>query len=524
VNRFRPASWATTVLLAGISLPAGAQAPRAARALSLDEALNLAAPASEAVALTRVAGDRARGDVLRARSELFPQITGSVSYARQLRSQYDNLFGEAAPDTSSAPPPPTSCDPFSPDPTRPVNERLDALERAVECTTTVNPFAGFGRLPFGRKNNYSIGLSGSQVLFDGGRIFGQVRAAQANRAAAAIAVTAAEAQLVLDVVRAYYDAALGDRLVTIAEATLAQADTTLRQTQLRREVGTAPEFDVLRARVARDNQRPLVIQARTQRDLAYVHLKQQLNLPLQEGLALTTTLGDTTLAGGPRLARLAAAGPDTAAANRSAVRQAAEAIRAQEGLDAAARAQRLPSVVLSSQWSRLAYPSRGLPGWNEFLTDWRLTVGVQVPIFTGGRIRGDRVAARANLEEARLRHQQVTEAAQLDARDALAQLEGAVAAWEASEGTAAQATRAYEIADLRFREGVSTQTELLDARIALQQAEMNRAQAARDLQIARVRVALLADLPLGDAVAAPSRAIANRPASAQGTAGGTTLP
>ena len=60
-----------------------------------------------------------------------------------------------------------------------------------------------------------------------------------------------------------------------------------------------------------------------------------------------------------------------------------------------------------------------------------------------------------------------------------------------------QAQRAYAIAEVRYREGISTQTELSDARLLLQQAEANRAQAARDLQVARVRSALLRDLPFG---------------------------
>jgi len=59
-----------------------------------------------------------------------------------------------------------------------------------------------------------------------------------------------------------------------------------------------------------------------------------------------------------------------------------------------------------------------------------------------------------------------------------------------------QANRAYEIADVRFRAGVSTQLELSDSRLLLQQAEANRALAARDLQVARARVALLPELPL----------------------------
>ena len=68
--------------------------------------------------------------------------------------------------------------------------------------------------------------------------------------------------------------------------------------------------------------------------------------------------------------------------------------------------------------------------------------------------------------------------------------------WEASAGTVQQAQRAYEIAEIRYREGLSTQLELSDARLLLVQAQANRAQAGRDLQVARVHVALLPDLPL----------------------------
>jgi hypothetical protein len=88
------------------------------------------------------------------------------------------------------------------------------------------------------------------------------------------------------------------------------------------------------------------------------------------------------------------------------------------------------------------------------------------------------------------------ELADLDFESARQELAAARAAWEASGSTVGQAQRAYEIAELRYREGLSTQLELSDARLLLQQAEVNRAQAARDLQLARVRLALLPELPL----------------------------
>ena len=106
------------------------------------------------------------------------------------------------------------------------------------------------------------------------------------------------------------------------------------------------------------------------------------------------------------------------------------------------------------------------------------------------------MVAQANLAEARARLQQTRELAALDTRNSIDRLTAAEASWRASSGTVDQATRAYTIADIRYREGISTQLELSDARLLLQQAQANRAVAARDLQIARARVALLKDLPL----------------------------
>jgi outer membrane protein TolC len=84
----------------------------------------------------------------------------------------------------------------------------------------------------------------------------------------------------------------------------------------------------------------------------------------------------------------------------------------------------------------------------------------------------------------------------LDARTSAAKLAEAEATWQASVGTAEQAQRAYAIAEVRFREGISTQLELSETRVQLQQALANRARAARDLQVARTRLMLLRDLPL----------------------------
>ena len=185
---------------------------------------------------------------------------------------------------------------------------------------------------------------------------------------------------------------------------------------------------------------------------------------------------------------------DTAA--RNVVREVASIVRLREASLRGALAERRPAISVTSNYTRVAYPSGSFPT-GDFRTNWTLGASVDFPILTGGRLRGSELVARAELEQSRLQLQQTRELAQLDTSSAMAELAAARAALDASTGTVGQATRAHQIAEVRYRAGVSTQLELSDARLQLQQAEANRAQAARDLQVARARIALLPDLPLG---------------------------
>src|SRR3954471_1447286 len=465
------------------------------RAISLDEAVRVAESQSEQIRIARAGVQRAQGQQYQARSLRFPQLNASASYTRTLASQFSSLGGSAPPvDTTKPAAPPAPCDQYLRDASATTAERLAGLEDANRCALGGNPFSSFGSLGFGAKNQYNLGLTFSQNLFAGGRIVAQNRVANAGRRTADIELTAQRAQLRLDVTQAYFDAALADRLVALAESSAVQTENVLRQTRLARNVGNVSEFELLRAQVSSANQRPIVIQRQSDREVAYLRLKQLLNMPLDAPVQLTTAVDDSA-------AMNEAISPthnmgDTAAVNRATVREAAAAIDAQRGLLRVAKGQRLPSLALTSQYGKVAFPLNNFPQSGDFRTNWTIGVASQLPIFTGGRIHGDQLVAEANLHEAQARYDQVREFAALDSRVTLNNLLQARAAWEASRGTAEQAARAYSIATVRYKEGISTQLELNDSRILLEQAVANRALAARNLQVAQVKLALLPDLPL----------------------------
>ena len=473
------------------------------RAISLDEAVQIAESQSEAIRIARAGVQRAEGQRYQARSQRLPQLSASAGYTRTLASQFSVAEGPAV-DTTKPVPPPSPCDQYLRDATATTDERLAGLEDANRCALGGNPFSSFGSLGFGAKNQYNLGLAFSQNLFAGGRISGANAAANAQRSSADIELTAQRAQLRLDVTQAYFDAALADRLVALAESSAVQTENVLKQTRLARTVGNVSEFELLRAQVSSANQRPIVIQRQSDREVAYLTLKQLLNLPLDSALQLTTAVDDSA-ATNAALQNLGITS-DTAAIDRATVRQAALTIDQQRGLLKVVKGQRFPTLALTSQYGKVAFPLGNFPQSGDFRTNWTIGLASQVPLFTGGRIKGEQMVAEANVRDAQARYDQLREFAALDSRVTINNLQQARSAWQASLGTAEQAARAYSIAEVRYREGLSTQIELNDSRILLEQAVTNRALAARNLQVARVKLALLPDLPLQNSAAAQAQA------------------
>jgi hypothetical protein len=133
------------------------QPPAAAsRAITLDDALALAEEKSEQVMIARAGVERAQGDELRARSELFPQISASAAYDRALASEFEGIFDVTGP----------SCTPLTVNPAAPLGDRVAEIERALQdCPPTGEFFGGGGgtgngdggteedaEIPFGQPN------------------------------------------------------------------------------------------------------------------------------------------------------------------------------------------------------------------------------------------------------------------------------------------------------------------------------------------------------------------------------------
>lgn len=429
---------AAALLVVSVALPGrtAAQAPAMdTLRLGLSDAVALAILQGEEVQVARARRDITEGQVLQARSGAFPQVSGGLGYTRTLASLFSGLdlsgFGD--------------------------DDNGDGE----------NPFAN---LPFGRPNIWGANLQISQALYSGGRVGTGLRVARLAREAADLDIVEAEVALTHEVRRAYFQAVFADELVRIAEEAHALAGAQLAQVELFRAQGVASEFDLLRARVERDNLEPSIVEARNARRVAELNLKRLLNVPARRPLALTTALT-----------------PVLADVDRDALRRGVEArpalraldaiVEAREGAAHYARTERRPSVNFNGAFAWQAFPEPVTPFNAPWRRDWTVGVQASVPIFNGFRTRGQVQQADAEVREAALQRTQAREGIRLELEAALGDFDAARAQIAARRATVGEARRALELAELRFANGLATQLEISSTRLLLEQARVNEAQA-----------------------------------------------
>jgi outer membrane protein len=471
-----------------------------ATSYSIEDALRRALETSEQVASSESAVRAAIGQGWAARSGFGPQAYGTLAYQHTFESEYDYL---------SEPPLVPDDDTGAGTTGTTTGKKVPDEEAAAFDISSI----------FGQPDSWRADLVVTQPIIAPGAI-AATRLAGASLDVAKLDLESTRASTTLSAAQAYFGAALADQLLAIGEATLAQVKTTFEHAKLAKDLGRQSEFELLRAQVEVENQQVNVVHLRRAREQAFLQVALVLHVPEGAQIQLTSPLDAAALPQIGEVARTVAGVRDSS--TRLAVKSAEKSVRMSKDNVWIVRSQALPTLSAMLDYGQVRYPDdpwifdkADRPGVSDHGTDgtenipqniyevlhgWHTNFFVgatlTVPLFGFGRAFGENLTAVSGVHQAEAGLELTQQAAIADSRDAQLSLESAQAQWDATAGTVEVAQRAYDIGSVRFNEGVSTQSELSDARILLQQALANRAQAARDLQIARIRAALLPALPL----------------------------
>jgi outer membrane protein TolC len=482
-----PARWVPAFVALALWRPAaaGAQAPAVPDTLrmSLAACVERALTVGEEMRIVEAEYEAARGTYVRARSDALPQLTLGTTYTRQFESVFESDAGGF------------EFEPFEPDTTASLEERVRDLERALP-EAPLGLFSGlFESGPFASKNAWVASASLTQTLFEGGSVWGAIQAAGHGLKAVENRRRDHTLEVELQTREAYLAALLAERGVRIAELGLEQADTQLQRVRLRQEAGQAAEFDLLQAEVQRGNQLPAVLRARNQRDVASLQLRGLANLPVGVPLVLTTPLLDEgALPADP--AAVDTLGLMQAALEAAGVVALAEELEAREHAISVAARDRWPGMALFANYSEQAFPEDVFPSRGDWRRDANAGVRLYWSIFDGLRTRGMLQESRAQRSIARQNLLQAREGVNLLVAQNVGELQRSAAEVRARARTVALAWRTLELANLRYEEGASSLLEVQDARLGWQLAQTYEAQARHDYFAALARLERYTGRPL----------------------------
>jgi outer membrane protein TolC len=331
-------------------------------------------------------------------------------------------------------------------------------------------------------------------------------------AAARLAEVAAVSDLVLRVQQGYFGYLGARALVDAESAAMKQAEASLAAAEARQRAGLSTVADVLQARTALSQARLALLQ--------------------YEGQALALRGGLATLAGLPPTAELDVGtlpdvDADAAQPAIDALLAAAEARnpdvgRARAAADAAgARARataRAPWPTLSFQ-ANVFQPFYIVPEGGESSPGWLVGLVLRLPLLDGLGLRPayDVLAARAAADAASARADATSQRVALDVWTGYQGVRTAAGRIAASRDLLQAARASADVAQGRYREGVGSIVDLLNAQAALELALAESARARADYlvslaQLARASGRLDAAAPLAASPRPPPPAPGGTPA------------
>lgn len=341
--------------------------------------------------------------------------------------------------------------------------------------------------------NSTLQLSYDVDLF--GRRNANIRAAREQLRFRELEAERQAEELRFDVTDAYYNLQDADGQVAIRQASVRNAQQSLRDAEALERAGVGTRFAVLQAQANLANEQQQLANARRDQRTRQRQLAEQLNISQSSNL----TAGDPVeQAGSWRLSLEESI--VQAFKNRAELEQQLVQRDISKQQRRSILAGRLPQLSVSGSYNVLGQdPDDPNPfaarGWAD---GYAVRASLTWSIFDGGAARARVKQRDADIAIAESRFDQLRNQVRREVEQAYFGLESSFENIETSEAGVLQSREALRLARLRFQAGVGTQTDVIQAETDLTRAERNR---------------LLAIIGYNRSLSSLQRAVSNLPAN-----------
>lgn len=338
-------------------------------------------------------------------------------------------------------------------------------------------------------NKHSNGLTASLPIFTGGKLSGTIKQAKANYQYNEVGVQRTYNEMRSTVTNGYFNMLQADNMQKLSAESVTRLEDHLKNVQAQYDVGVVAKVDVLRSQVELANAKQTLIQAENSYQVAEANMNKIVGLPMDTNLKLDNLLVynaydknmDDCLA--------------YAAEHRPELMQAKYGVDAAKGALMVARSGHMPQVAAtaSQAWSDTNWPG-------DENGKWAVGIGVEMNVFDTGVTLSKIHGAEADLKKAQETYRDTVDSVNLDVRSNYLGLREAEKRISTTKLAVEQADEDYRIAQLRYMSGVGTNTDVLDAQVALTQAKTNYTQALYDYNTSKTALETSIGVPMSNPV------------------------
>lgn len=320
-------------------------------------------------------------------------------------------------------------------------------------------------------NSYNVRLTGSQLLYNGS-VVPAILGAGAARNAALYSLRNTIDQVITTVRQQFYQVILNKALIAVQEESVRLLESQLKDQQNRFEAGTVPRFNVLQAEVALVNQQPALITARNNFRIAQLQLAKTIGLdfdPRRGDAPPLECIGELTFA--PRDIPLPVA-IELGKERRPFLKQQRANILVQVQNERGAYAGYQPSLSVNGGYEFQS--NEFSDNIRDVATGWFFGVVGDWAIFDGFETAGKVKQARAMLSEAKIAYDDAVRQVELEIQQAYSNLQQDRELYDSQSKNVDQAREALRLASARLGVGAGVQLDVLNAQVALTQAQSTR--------------------------------------------------
>jgi outer membrane protein len=341
-------------------------------------------------------------------------------------------------------------------------------------------------------DNYRTRLDLQWPIYTAGRLGALERAARAEAAASADDLNAARADLRLEITRAYWAFVTAIESVRVVEESLTRVRAHLQDVRNQFNAGLVPPNDVSSVEAQESRERMLTVQARSVRNVAEAELGRLIGVAPGTPVHAVSPL-ELPPAAEPSASSVAPPQSTPAAIEEARASRAERAgltkrVAAAEDRRQAAASQYKPTVGVGGGVDYARPNPRLFPREKSWRESWDASVNLTWNLFDGGRTAAEIAEAAALKRAADERLADFDSTLAVEVHQRLSELEASRAAVSAAEDGVRSAAEARRVVGDRFGAGVTTSTDVLDAQVALLQAQLDRTQAIANARLAEARL------------------------------------